>query len=90
MATLPFAVAGGAPVDLVGALNLAVGTSYIVEVVAGNPSVRLFDGGADAPADLSYYHVILPGAAGRLGVKPAAFTPIWMLEWDAFSIGGDG
>ena len=78
MATLSLAVAGGAPVDLVDALGLIVGTSYIVEVVIGNPSVRLFDGGADAPADLSYYHVVLPGAAGRIGVKPAASTPIWI------------
>ena len=42
------------PVDLVAALSLAVGTSYIVEVVAGNAQVRMFEGGAAAPTDRSY------------------------------------
>ncbi len=45
-----------------------------MEVVIGNPPVRLFEGGASAPG----YHVILPGAVGRVGVKPAASTPIWI------------
>ena len=65
-----------APADLVAALSLAPGNSYICEVVAGNAAVRLFEGGATAPTDLSYYHVILP--AGRLGVKPAAGSPVWV------------
>ena len=69
---------GVAPADLVAALSLVVGDSYICEVVAGNAAVRLFEGGATAPTDLSYYHAVLPGAAGRLGVKPAAGSPVWV------------
>ena len=78
MPSLTLAVTGSAPVDLVGALGLTEGAAYIAEVVIGNPPVRLFEGGASAPADLSYYHVILPGAVGRIGVKPVASTPIWI------------
>ena len=78
MPSLTLAVTGGAPVDLVGALGLTDGASYVLEVVIGSPSVRLFEGGASAPTDLSYFHVILPGAAGRIGVKPVASTPIWI------------
>ena len=66
------------PVDLVAAVSLAVGTSYIVEVVAGNAQVRMFEGGAAAPTDRSYYHAVRPGAAGRIDITPATATPIWV------------
>ena len=75
--TEPYAVTE-TPTDLVAALSLTVGTSYIVETVPGSPPVRLFEGGASAPADLSYFHVIQSGAAGRLGVTPATDVPIWV------------
>ena len=69
---------GIVPADLVAALSLVVGDDYILETVAGNAPVRLFEGGSSAPTDLSYYHAILPGAAGRLGIQPATGTPIWV------------
>lgn len=48
--TLTYAVTD-TPTDLVSALNLATGTNYLVEVVAGNPPVRMVEGGnADAQA----------------------------------------
>ena len=67
---------GTDPADLVAALSLEISDSYICEVVAGNPPVHLFEGGNSAPTDRSFYHVILPGAAGRLGVIPV--TTIWV------------
>lgn len=66
------------PTDLVAALSLTVGTSYLVEVVAGNPPVRMFEGGAAAPSDRSYFHTVQPGTDGRLGITPATDVTVWV------------
>ncbi len=75
--TLTYAVTD-APTDLVAALSLTAGTSYLVEVVSGNPPVRVFEGGNAAPTDRSYFHVVQPGAQGRLGIKPATGVKVWV------------
>ena len=66
------------PADLVAALSLAAATSYVVEVVIGNPAVRMFEGGDSAPTDRSYFHVTQPGAAGRIGITPASGKKVWV------------
>ena len=73
-----YAVAFGAATDLVAALGLSTndGDAYILEVPQGNPAVRLFEGGASAPTDLSYFHTIQPGRA--LGIRARPGDPIWV------------
>ena len=73
--TLTYAVTD-APTDLVAALALVVGTSYLVEVVSGNPACRVFEGGNAAPTDRSYFHTVQPGRA--LGVKPKTGQKVWV------------
>ena len=73
--TEPYAVTTD-PADLIAALGLAAGRSYLLEVVQGNPAVRLFEGGAAAPEDRSYFHAICPGK--RIGIKVAADKPVWV------------
>ena len=75
--TLTYAVTDE-PTDLVAGLSLVVGTSYLVEVVSGNPPVRVVEGGNAAPTDRSYFHVVLSGAAGRLGITPVVGVKVWV------------
>ena len=49
-----------------------------MEVVSGNPPVRVFEGGNAAPTDRSYFHVVQPGAQGRLGIKLATGVKVWV------------
>ena len=76
MATLTATVTD-MPVDLVADLGLTVGTRYLIEAVAGHPSLRLFEGGSSQPSDLSYFH----STGLRLGITPMTATPIWV--WSA-------
>ena len=73
--TLTYAVTE-APTDLVAALSLVAGTSYLVEVVSGNPACRVVEGGNAAPTDRSYFHTVLPD--DRLGIKPATGEEVWV------------
>ena len=74
--TRKYAVHATAPDDVVEALGLRVGEPYIFEVVAGQSAVCMFAGGRSAPTDLSYYHVVEPGAAGRFSFMPSG--PLWV------------
>ena len=77
--TLTHELQPGAPVNLVTAFPLATDTRYILGVV-GPGHVRLREGGANAPTDLTYYHSVPAG--GQLGLAPDG-DPIW-----AWAVGG--
>ena len=68
--TLTYAVTD-VPTDLAAGLSLVAGTRYLVEVVNGNPPLRMVEGGNAAPTDRSYFHAVQAGAHGRLVVTPS-------------------
>ena len=64
------------PVDLVASLTLTATKSYTLEVVrSAAADVRMFEGGAVAPAR-NYYHSI--GPADRIGITVTAGRKIWV------------
>ena len=79
MATRPFNAAPAVAINLVADLGLVRERDYLIQNIDPQSTLKVFEGGATAPAVDTRAHEVRPGETWY--IRPAPGAPIWV--WSA-------